>query len=62
MKRVRQVGSGPEAVLAFQKTTRGNAMRGETLLGILGLPAHLPLINTHETLRVELSPPNKIQQ
>jgi hypothetical protein len=57
-----RLGSGEEAVLAFQKTTRGNAMRGEPLLGNLGHQAHLTLINTRNSLRADLSPPNNIQQ
>ena len=37
-------------------------MRGDTLLDILGLQAHLTLIDTRDELRADLSPPNKIQQ
>jgi hypothetical protein len=37
-------------------------MRGDTLLGNLGLQAHLTLINTRNELRVDQSPPNKIEQ
>jgi hypothetical protein len=37
-------------------------MRGETLLGYLGLQAHLTLIKTRTKLRDNRSPPNNIQQ
>jgi hypothetical protein len=37
-------------------------MRGDSLLGNLGLQAHLTLIDTRGELRADPSPPNKIQQ
>jgi hypothetical protein len=37
-------------------------MREETLLGYLGLQAHLTLIKTRTKRRHDRSPPNNIQQ
>jgi len=52
--------------VSLQKNNTGNArekaMREETLLGYLGLQAHLTLIKTRTKRSHDRSPPNNIQQ